>query len=1069
MKINPKLRQDLIKYNLNFPTDARTKEYKAQVEKYKAPELYKLFLQSKVATAKIIQKEADKKAKKEAAKKAREEAKAEKAEAKLRKRYIGSITLKMRYIGYKDGEKFSLIKTKTLPIDIIVNPSNLKAQIKNIIDDYINEETRGGLNYEINDRIITDIKYLSHTENIKQVNDNPTPLNKTRMKEAQVGIYDGYDTQEWNTNTGRCVFDYIINKYGNIDGFKKVCNYMDLNRIFNRHREVPLDLLDIGVNTDEIRNFCILYNIPMYAVDENENTFCQYIPESRNKKCSAMIYLIANNHFHPITDNTKIHSIRKRTSMINNINSDIIDNSYKSKNETEGNDIKEDMSKVVFVDDINAKLLSKLEDNKIPTKIVMKNKDLTAFSYGGYKYVQNDNIDVIKKLCDNMEVKYTGQGITTLLSNIYKEAIGNDKLPKSTHNPYVFDTLLKARKSRARCGAVVENHNSIKDLVAWDIVKCYTSCMYETSEDWIRLDYNDTWEDYDGELKLGIYYVNTRDTTLFKKSGYYSTCIIKKAISEGIDFHITKQLIASYKEDKDIFTKIIDVIMKYSNEDTNISKSVINLMSGLLGQSDKTVSKGVHINNDINQIFNFLNKYYHLDNGIMINKIENTNYYMYGFNQKVIFNESNMPMYIQVLDESNIKLYDMIKKMGGQLVAYKVDCVVASGVNTECPNDTKWGGYRSCEVPNITATEIINDVEFKEDGEWEDYNFNDSDEWESIMKVMIENKGLLLQASAGNGKTYTAKMIASKLGDRVKIIAPTNKAALNIGGSTIHRFLQINEQGYIKANKLKKIKEDYDYIIIDEISMISKDLWRRLCLLKQEAPNIIFLLLGDEKQCPPVEDDVNIKDYFNHPSVKYICNYNRNVLNVRKRYDETLYNLLEDVDAINVRDIKKYPKLITDRNICYYNKTRIRINKMWNDKKKKVGDLFIPALIDNPKTQDMYVYNELPVIAMKTKHEGDDLLFANSETFVVYAVGDNYISIYNERPDDNGNKSIYLFDCPIEDFNKYFLMNYCSTTHKSQGETIMDNYTIYDWNAMDTKIRYTALSRARKIEQVCFN
>jgi hypothetical protein len=491
-------------------------------------------------------------------------------------------------------------------------------------------------------------------------------------------------------------------------------------------------------------------------------------------------------------------------------------------------------------------------------------------------------------------------------------------------------------------------------------------------------------------------------------------------------------------------------------------------MSGLLGQSDKTISKGVHINNDINQIFNFLNKYYHLDNGIMINKIENTNYYMYGFNQKVIFNESNMPMYIQVLDESNIKLYDMAKAMGGSVVAYKVDCIVMSGVNTECPNDTKWGGYRSCEVPNISNIEIINNVEFIEDGEWEDYNFNDSDEWESIMKVMIDNKGLLLQASAGNGKTYTAKMIASKLGDRVKIIAPTNKAALNIGGSTIHRFLQINEQGYIKANKLKKIKEDYDYIIVDEISMISKDLWRRLCLLKQEAPNIIFLLLGDEKQCPPVEEEQNIQDYFNHPSVKYICNYNRNVLNVRKRYDETLYNLLEDVNVINVSNIKKYPKLTTERNICYYNKTRIRINKIWNDKKKKNGDLFIPALVDNLKTQDMYVYDGLPVIAMKTKHEGDDLLFANSETFAVCAIGEDYISVYNERPDDNGNKSVYIYNCPIEDFNKYFLMNYCSTTHKSQGETIVENFTIYDWNAMDIKIRYTALSRARKIEQVCF-
>ena len=52
------------------------------------------------------------------------------------------------------------------------------------------------------------------------------------MKEAGAGIYDGYAGQEWNTNTGRCVFDYntgrcvfdYVYKYGNIDGFKKICN-----------------------------------------------------------------------------------------------------------------------------------------------------------------------------------------------------------------------------------------------------------------------------------------------------------------------------------------------------------------------------------------------------------------------------------------------------------------------------------------------------------------------------------------------------------------------------------------------------------------------------------------------------------------------------------------------------------------------------------------------------------------------------------------------------------------------------------------------------------------------------
>ena len=47
-------------------------------------------------------------------------------------------------------------------------------------------------------------------------------------------------------------------------------------------------------------------------------------------------------------------------------------------------------------------------------------------------------------------------------------------------------------------------------------------------------------------------------------------------------------------------------------------------------------------------------------------------------------------------------------------------------------------------------------------------------------------------------------------------------------------------------------------------------------------------------------------------------------------------------------------------------------------------------------------------------------------------------------------------------------MNYASTTHRCQGETIFENYTIYDWPCMSEKLKYTALSRARCCEQVCF-
>jgi hypothetical protein len=67
-------------------------------------------------------------------------------------------------------------------------------------------------------------------------------------------------------------------------------------------------------------------------------------------------------------------------------------------------------------------------------------------------------------------------------------------------------------------------------------------------------------------------------------------------------------------------------------------------------------------------------------------------------------------------------------------------------------------------------------------------------------------------------------------------------------------------------------------------------------------------------------------------------------------------------------------------------------------------------------------------------------------------IDDEYISVYCERPDENGEKEMYFYDCPVEEFRDYFLMNYCSTTHKSQGETITENYTIYDWKHMTGNI-----------------
>ena len=116
-------------------------------------------------------------------------------------------------------------------------------------------------------------------------------------------------------------------------------------------------------------------------------------------------------------------------------------------------------------------------------------------------------------------------------------------------------------------------------------------------------------------------------------------------------------------------------------------------------------------------------------------------------------------------------------------------------------------------------------------------------------------------------------------------------------------------------------------MVVDEFSMIGKDIWKQLVLLKQ-ATGIIFLLIGDDKQLPPVEDEC-IEDYFNHPAVHYLTNSNRNILTVKKRFDDTLYKYLKNVDEVDTStfDVKE-----TRRNLCFNSRTRKYINRIWNDK-----------------------------------------------------------------------------------------------------------------------------------------
>jgi hypothetical protein len=197
----------------------------------------------------------------------------------------------------------------------------------------------------------------------------------------------------------------------------------------------------------------------------------------------------------------------------------------------------------------------------------------------------------------------------------------------------------------------------------------------------------------------------------------------------------------------------------------------------------------------------------------------------------------------------------MIEEMGGRLAFRKTDCAVVIGGQLPKLSD-EWGGYRTALLPDhmgIGSANIVYDLAWQK--EWHTYDIDDSARYEEMIDIIEEKGGLLIEGEAGTGKTYSAANICRHFGDRVKRLAPTHKACLMIGGATtIHSFLRLSKKGKICSKWGKEIRKKYDVVVIDEIIMITGFLWARLVELKRMT-GLTFVLIGDPRQCPPIEDD----------------------------------------------------------------------------------------------------------------------------------------------------------------------------------------------------------------------
>jgi hypothetical protein len=713
---------------------------------------------------------------------------------------------------------------------------------------------------------------------------------------------------------------------------------------------------------------------------------------------------------------------------------------------------------------------------------------------------------------------------TEIVTTNYKDIFTGEVKSKSKTITRTGDNIIEEPKT------IIQKLLETGEAISVDVNKCYSACLKNPYDNWLRYTTEDTWEDFTDNvfpLETGLYYVETDDLTLLHQTNIYSNKILDKAYILEIPFKITKKLIHKkvYENEVDIPKNYFEPLLKIIKNKTGgkgLMKELNNMISGCLGKTHQK-NYTAELDEDPDAVWrHFLScerpeieddfvKYFfkegldetgytrfNKDNLVLntLNGSGDKKLYLYGYEIRSSLNENTLPMYIQILDWSNMRLYDMGKEIGGEIIYRHTDCIVSLGGKFTEKNYYDWGDYK-LEPPDKEQnwTSMMKTDRHIEVSEFKSYwkhnpEFISSSDWKNIINYAIDKGGLLISGQAGTGKSFIPKSAFQSgllnLVDRVSVdeygketktyadtksMSFTNKASRNIMGTTIHKLLHITSAGTLPRKTMNSLKK-YKYFVIDEIGMISNQLWDYLMLLKKTNPKAIFILLGDWRQLPPIEEGrIEDLDVFNHPIVKFLCNGNSIELTERQRYDIHLWNYLQrgqknnDWSGIPEQQIKYEDiyvnNIYVNKSICYFNKTRVKINHICMEHfKEEVEHIYLEHKLEDikDKRQSVYLYDGLPIMAWKNCVK---LGIVNSEEFVVNNFDEEKIYITREEGGED-------LEIEIDDFHNYFVPNYCATTHKSQGATYRDKVFLWDWNRLvsNKKIVYTATSRATKFENL---
>jgi hypothetical protein len=936
------------------------------------------------------------------------------------------------------------------------------------------------------------------------------PLGRIRMREAKPLLIEGFEEQGWNKNNGQCVIDFLHHYYA--DATKSYLSDENFDVCFYKNWR------EEGVCAEELENLCQTLKVDMIALDIDRNVVRHRKCPAPSKKLKSLIYVIHNEHLYPIVNTNEKKSIQNKlwaSSLSRGLSKHVKEKIQERKSEKDKLPVKvvnvEDETTVEYL----CKQMLACGKQPLNSNIEYGKTGIDSYILNGEKIVFEtpQNKPVIEYF-ESIGKEYKGES----LGNYVTKAFENMGIVKSSFNSVtreilntpgikniVHRGLFHNRNKDATCEDVMDLDNG--KYLTMDINKCHTYLMKGDEDsrfitEWIVVKESDEFVPYKkrDEVLPGLYWVETKDTTLFNMTKVYTHEIVAAGLEFNIISHddIKMEMITSTISG-DYFDKLIDEHYPNLLEDRDskqgklMLKSMNNATSGMLGRTHRHKLKKILTSSEVEAqrfiLENNEKEDVFFQNVKVEHEGEERNFIYAGYKEKIELDQHNLPMYLQILCCVNVLMHKhMLAATAGNLnrVVYRnIDSFTFKKVEYEEDDDgcetkvTLDDYYEMFHNPSFLGQTKIqpnpkqfmqiasSDVEI----DWKKYKFGwkknnkikSSLQKDDFLSYVKEGKSALVQGLPGAGKSLIIKHLDKHL-NCLKITA-SNVSARGIGGETIHSMFGYDGEK-VNMKKILDLKDsNFDVIIIDEYSIIQGRLWNIIHHVKKElqAPILGF---GDYKQLKPVGED---KHYFNNSMVKQIfdcnlieleyhslCRMSPELLKIVCLYRD---NYIVDIDEayMNFKWLKTIEEL-PFFNICYTNEYRIRFNRLINQVNYQK---FKNSQIDVDESSELFgiqMHSTMPLMCVENLYKQE---LYNGQRFIVQDFDNDSVSLEK-------NGEVRKID--MNTIKKSFVPAYVMTNHKIIGITCNEDLTIHEHRNthLSNEWHIVVLSRARDVSQISY-